>query len=555
MNIRQEEALLRQNTTKIEASIRTSKQVLQYIIDDETGVRGYLLTRKQEFLQPYDEAKRLLPEALAVLEQNLPEQSSTVSLLEAQIAQRFVMTENLLAIQQPVRLDSLQLFQQLERSKKMTDQIRQTIANFDQQQRALLQRQRQRIQERGQLIERVQIIGAVLSIVTYVTVVYLFQRLDRKVLQRRQEVKELSATNKSLTDALVEGVILLDHQGIIESLNPAAEKILGYQSTSLRGRALVHVLFPSNSVDMTSFVNSTAWVEARMATKRLEQMEIHRRDGQTVPIELSISRIPSTRPQLIALMRDVSDHVKLNNALAEKVKELAKTNNALRHNKQSLENFVQASAHDLKTPLRGIASLAQWIQSDLETQINPDTQDHFDLLHRRVQRMQTMIDGLLSYSRIDQWIAQAQVVNVGLLLQEVCQAIPVPEEFEVRIETEMPILEASYLGLKLVFEQLIRNAIEHHDCDHGCITITATPRSAHIEFCVCDDGPGIEAIYHEQVLKMFQVLQHQPDSANNVGIGLALVGKVIDLVDGTITLDSVDDGRGLAVRFRWPSQA
>ncbi len=554
MDFRREEALLRENTKNIEARIFYSTQVLQYIVDYETGVRGYLLTRNQQFLEPYYESKRRLPYALAALEQDAPAEASILPVLKAQIEQRFIITETLLATEQPAILASPQLFQQLERAKTITDQIRQTITSFKQQQRALLQQQQQQIQQRAQQIDQVQIIGAVLSVLTYTAVVYLFQILNQQIIKRRQEVQELSVTNKSLTDTLVEGVILLDQRGIIESLNPAAEKILGYQSPSLRGRALVHVLFPANNVEPTSLVNAAAWVEARIATRQLEQMEIYRHDGHTVPIELSISRIPSERPQLITLIRDVSDRVQLTDTLAEKVKELAKTNFALRHSKQALESFVQASAHDLKTPLRGVASLAQWIESDLEAQIDVDTQAHFELLHRRVRRMQAIIDGLLSYSRIDTWIAQTQIVNVDLLLQEVCQAIPVPDKFEVRVEKPMPILQTSYLALKLVFEQLIRNAIEHHDSDHGCITIMATPQSDNIDFCVCDDGPGIEPAYRERVLKMFQVLKHQADSTNNIGIGLALVGKTIDLIGGTLELGSVNDGRGLAVHFSWPRQ-
>jgi signal transduction histidine kinase len=89
----------------------------------------------------------------------------------------------------------------------------------------------------------------------------------------------------------------------------------------------------------------------------------------------------------------------------------------------------------------------------------------------------------------------------------------------------MPTLKTPHLALKLVFEQLIRNAIDHHDRGRGTIEIIATTQPHCTEFIVRDDGPGIAPAYRNRVLQMFQVLEQNPDASEHIGVGLALVHK------------------------------
>jgi signal transduction histidine kinase len=296
----------------------------------------------------------------------------------------------------------------------------------------------------------------------------------------------------------------------------------------------------------------------------VEQLQAQQADGQTLPIELSISRTTAMPPKLMALIRDVSERVQLTNALSDKVIELGDlnrqlfvTNATLQRKNQSLEAFVKAAAHDLKTPIRGIASLAQWLETDLNGSLSAETQDSLRLINQRVLRMQAIADGLLSYASIDNWIERQAIVSTKALVEGVCRQIPVPDRFTVTIPAAMPTLKTPYLALQLVFEQLIRNSIDHHDLDQGIIEIIATPQEHCIEFIVQDDGPGIAPAYRDRVLQMFQVLDQNPDASENIGVGLALVHKTIQLMGGSIdlqsaTTDELGHDRGLAVCFTWP---
>jgi signal transduction histidine kinase/CHASE3 domain sensor protein len=617
-DVREQERQIEQNIQMIEKRLKSSELILRYMIDQETGVRGYLLTQDEEFLQPYHLAKQALPHPLVELQQQSPDQRAILQRLEQQIQQRFQDSEKLLQFAQGIdpstnkslfnlppigRSSSSQLLSLLRQAKQSTDAIRQTVEDFKQQQQNLLRQKQLQLYDRKQFVDQVQLLGALLSVLSYVAVVSLFQLLDRGMVQRDEEIQQTQATIQTLTNHLVDGVIMLDRRGRIKSLNPAAERILGYSSESLTRRSLINVLFPGGllappdaslpdaslpdaslpdaslpdaslpgAAKVISSRDAAAWVEATAATGVVVQLQAQQADGSGIPIELSISRSTSTLSPLIVLIRDVSERVQLTHALSDKIIELGKlnqqmliTNATLHRQSQSLETFVKVAAHDLKTPIRGIASLAQWLEADLGDSLTVENQTSLRLLNQRATRMQAIADGLLSYASIDDWVKRQSMVDTRVLVEEICRQIAVPASFTVVIKGEMPTLRTPHLALKLVFEQLIRNAIDHHDRGQGVIEIRATPKPHCTEFIVRDDGPGIAPAYRDRVLQLFQVLGQPPNAADKIGVGLALVYKTIQLVGGTLDLKSVtelggDDAgrrslvgdRGLVICFTWP---
>ncbi len=79
--------------------------------------------------------------------------------------------------------------------------------------------------------------------------------------------------------------------------------------------------------------------------------------------------------------------------------ELSRLTAALERSNRDLDQFAYVASHDLKAPLRGICSLAQWIEEDLAGNLKPSTREHLTLLRSRVHRMEALIEGILAYSR------------------------------------------------------------------------------------------------------------------------------------------------------------
>jgi signal transduction histidine kinase len=456
-DVRQKEQQIESDIRSIEQRVKMSEQVLRYVIDQEAGVRGYLLTQDEQFLQPYHAAKRDLFPELAALKQKSGDQGEILLRLKAQIMLRLQQAQGLLEFSEAIDLPAnsslfasskgvlseakaAELLQQLREAKQTTDTIRQTIDTFKQQQQQILLQKNEQLKRSKQFVDQVQLLGALLSVLSYVGVVGLFQLLDRRMAK--------------LTEAL-------------------------------------------------------------------------------------------------------SDKVE---ELGQLSQQLFRINILLQRKNQSLETFIKAAAHDLKTPIRGIASLAQWLEADLSESLTLESQTSLRLMNQRVLRMQAIADGLLSYASIEDWIDQQATVDTRALVDEICRQIPLPKSFSVRMLGEMPTLRTPHLALKLVFEQLIRNAIHHHDRDRGTIEIVATSQKHCTQFVVRDDGPGIAPAYRDRVLQMFQVLDQNSNVSENIGVGLALVHRAVQLAGGKLdlqfasTVDSAGQSieRGLEVSFTWP---
>ncbi len=228
---------------------------------------------------------------------------------------------------------------------------------------------------------------------------------------------------------------------------------------------------------------------------------------------------------------------------------LAQTATVLEKRNQELDQFAYVVSHDLKAPLRAIASLAQWLEEDLAEVLNDETRRQMGLLQGRVHRMEALINGLLQYSRVGRVVLQPELVSVGDLLQEVVDSLAPPAEFVVEIAPTMPTLRTDRLGLQQVFANLIGNAIKHHDRPNGHIWITASESSKHYEFAVKDDGKGIAQKFHDRVFTIFQTLEAR-DKVENTGIGLSLVKKIVESRGGAVWLES-EPGQGATFHFTW----
>ena len=104
--------------------------------------------------------------------------------------------------------------------------------------------------------------------------------------------------------------------------------------------------------------------------------------------------------------------------------------------------------------------------------------------------------------------------------------------------------------LRQVLQNLIGNAIKHHHEDRGEIVVSCEALGTSVRFTVSDDGPGIAPEFHERVFGMFETLRSR-DAVEGSGLGLALVKKIVESLEGRVSLDSAD-GAGTRVSFTWP---
>lgn len=219
---------------------------------------------------------------------------------------------------------------------------------------------------------------------------------------------------------------------------------------------------------------------------------------------------------------------------------------------QELKDFAYVASHDLKAPLRGISTLAEWIATDYADKLDEEGKNHLKLLIGRTERMHNLIDGILQYSRVGRVKEEQVQVDLNRLVPEVTDMIGPPENIKVEIENELPTLLCEQTRITQVFQNLLSNAIKYIDKPNGRIRIGCVRDNGYWKFSVADNGPGIEKKNFEKIFQMFQTLAPR-DQYESTGIGLTVVKKIIELYGGKIWVES-EVGSGSTFFFTLPVQ-
>jgi signal transduction histidine kinase len=280
-----------------------------------------------------------------------------------------------------------------------------------------------------------------------------------------------------------------------------------------------------------------------------EQGVLQTFDGEQLHVIVGISTAFGEKDDELQTIVTVSDVTPLHRA-REAAHELAALRaDELERIDKEVERLFYAVSHDLRSPLRGVANLAEWAQEDLREGQHDAVAEHLERLAHRVLRLETMLNDLLSFARVGRTEHVAESVDVNLLLGEIGDALlTVPDGFEVHWN-EMPVLNTQKTLLMQVFMNLIGNAIKHHDKPRGRIEVSHRVADDEHEFVVADDGPGIPEKHREKVFEMFSTLQPR-DDVEGSGMGLAFAHKLVTLRGGRLSIEDGPDG-GAAFRFTW----
>ncbi len=204
---------------------------------------------------------------------------------------------------------------------------------------------------------------------------------------------------------------------------------------------------------------------------------------------------------------------------------------------KELKEFTYIVSHDLKSPLRGIKTLANWVLSDCADKLSDESKEQMNLLLERVERMHNLIEGALQYSRAGQANGKRVQINLNNFIREIIDMVVPPENITITIEDELPIIECEEIHAMQIFQNLLSNAIKYMDKPQGRIKIGCVEQDGFWKFSVADNGPGIEEKHFERIFKIFQAL---PTSADfeGTGVGLTVVKKLVGLYQGEIWVES-----------------
>jgi signal transduction histidine kinase len=230
--------------------------------------------------------------------------------------------------------------------------------------------------------------------------------------------------------------------------------------------------------------------------------------------------------------------------------DLERSNRALARSNADLEQFAYVASHDLRAPLRGIASLSDWLEEDLGDAVTPPVKRHIDTLRGRVGRLDALITGIATYSRAGRREETIESVSVGAIVRDVVDLAVPASDVQVRVTPQLPVVSAPRTPLQQIFLNLVSNAVNHGAANGGEIEIDCADDGDHWRFSVRDHGSGVPAGYQDRIFGLFQRLKSR-DEVEGTGIGLALVKKLVERYGGRVWVESAP-GQGATFSFTWP---
>lgn len=376
--------------------------------------------------------------------------------------------------------------------------------------------------------------------------------LEMHVHQRTQELQTMQKRNELILNSAGEGICGFDLQGRTTFANPAAAKLTGWKIEELLGKTEEVIFFPPKAKGTVGGPELLKNDEGEY----LPQQTFYRRDGTAFPVEYVRTPITENNKVVgtVVMFKDITERRQSEDKLARKAEELARSN-------RELEQFAFVASHDLQEPLRKIQAFGDRLKTKCESVNLDDGKDYLGRMQNAAARMQTLINDLLTFSRVISSNQPFVPVDLGAVTKEVLV------DLEHRIERtkalvqvgKLPTIDADPTQMRQLLQNLIGNALKFQQPgaipivkieaqmvtrdqiqDYAALPKSSTSARSEDQFCLLtveDNGIGFEEEYLEKIFAVFQRL-HGRTEYEGTGVGLAVCRRITDRHGGLITAQS-----------------
>lgn len=390
-------------------------------------------------------------------------------------------------------------------------------------------------------------------------------------VEREKLLQELEATNHQLVLAARESAeaadrfavlfasvpdatLMVEEDGSIVEFNRQAETLFGYSRDEVRGRP-VEVLLPpeirESHVALRAEYTRSPDVRAMGSGRELEAVN---RRGEAIPVEISLSPLRfQGRLMVVASIRDITQRRKAEKAVAESEKRLRLAN-------KELEGIVYVASHDLRSPLVNLQGFGRIVgesvtrlgellrgaglEPELDAQVSElveqEIPEALGFIESSTRKMDRLIRGLLSLSRLGRVVLHPVQVDVNALVHDAVSAMQyVIKKHDVRLEI-LPLtpcyMDADQLGQ--VVSNLLDNAIKYRAPERApVIRISSTESDGIVSYRFEDNGVGIAENHLAVIFDLFHRLNPR-DGIDGDGLGLTAVRRILERSGGAIQVES-----------------
>ena len=377
------------------------------------------------------------------------------------------------------------------------------------------------------------------------------------VLERLKEIQTLTEDN----EAQVRNLKPLT-QAVVERLDTLAEGI-GVAENNGRDAGRDFILQGKGAAQMDVVrekLDAMMAEENRLLKLRNDESEASHRVTKRTALVSAVVGLSMVLLAWYLSFREVARREKMTQLLEDRVRErtseLATTNTLLRQSNRELEQFASVASHDLQEPLRKIEAFGDRLKMNRDS-LGDQSRDYLDRILSSASRMRTLINDLLSFSRVATRAQPFKKIDVGLIAKEVVGDLDGRlQQVDGVVEIgELPQIEADPLQVRQLLQNLIANGLKFRREDVkpvvrvGASRIEVDGQAPRIELTVADNGIGFEEQYLDRIFEVFQRL-HGRNEFEGTGIGLAICRKIVERHGGTITARSkLGEGSTFIVRL------
>jgi PAS domain S-box-containing protein len=529
-----------------ESIVKLDTTLLASLDEAETGQRGFLLTGRESYLAPYNDAVAAIPQVLqrfGAAAKPQPELALRLRKIEPLVAQKLAVLKSAIELRRANQLAQALAEVDTDRGEAYMDQIRAIGLEIEQTAVANHLHFELAAEKAASTLRKVSIGGSILlAIFLVLSTITIFRGMARRdeLFSKAYGGEKLLATTLA---SIADGVIATDAQGSISFINPVAQKLTGWSETEASGIPISRIFVIVNETTRAKVDNplERALVEG-IPVGLANHTNLVSKKGQDIPIDDSAAPLKDEAGNIVGaviVFRDISAR-----RLAEKQLHAAN---------QELQQFIDAAAHDLRSPMNSVNAVAQLLADRYQRDLGPQSRELVNYICAGIDRMRKLLDDLLAFARASHFDdVMASPVSLDRPLHSALENLKAEiDRTGATVTSEpLPIVGLHEAHAVQLFQNLLGNALKYHGQDPPRIHVHAEPRDGEWYIGITDNGIGIEPEYLEQIFKPFKRL-HGDDFPGS-GIGLSTCRKIVKGYGGRIWAESIP-GKGSTFFVALPS--
>ena len=346
--------------------------------------------------------------------------------------------------------------------------------------------------------------------------------------------------------SMMNGLIVVGMGGRVQTANQAALAQLGYAEEELCGMPMEQIFAESSRLNPS--------VDELLGQERVRNIEKRylSKDGRVIPMLLSSSFLRDLDGKVSAYIfvsQDISELKKVEEEAHAYMKLLESSN-------RELEEFAFVASHDLQEPLRKVATFGDRLQARCGDALDSRGRDYLDRMQKAASRMHSLINGLLTYSRVSTQAGEFESVDLNVAVAEVLSDLEIRiEQSGGRVEVSpLPVIAADPIQIRQLLQNLISNALKFHEGEPPLVTVSCNYSQVgddplpdmesgeeFVRISIQDNGIGFDQKYADRIFRVFQRLHGRSSIFEGTGIGLSVCHGIIEDHDGTIIAKNAPD--------------